>query len=265
MANGVYEAFALKIATRDARRADNFLGGDPHDAPMPMDYSFWLVRNDERIILLDVGFTAEVAAARKRTYLRSPRAALAMMGVRPEQVGDVVISHMHYDHVGTVQDFPAARFHIQDIEMAYATGRYMANRQFNHGYEIDDAIAMVRLVFANRVTFHNGTDQIAPGITVHHIGGHSRGLQCMRVMTKRGWVVLASDCSHYYEHIETGRFFRTVFNVGEMLDGYQTMRGLAESAKHIVPGHDPLVFKRYPAPSPELQGIVARLDVDPGD
>ena len=120
-------------------------------------------------------------------------------------------------------------------------------------------------MYDNRVMFHNGVDQIAPGITVHHIGGHSKGLQCVRVMTKRGWVVLAADCVHYYEHIETGRFFRTVFNVGEMLDGYQTIRGLAESLRHIVPGHDPLVIERYPAASAELKGIVAQLDLDPNE
>ena len=79
----------------------------------------------------------------------------------------------------------------------------------------------------------------------------------------RGWVVLASDTSHYYEHMETGRAFPTAFHVGEMVEGYDKLRALAESPKHIIPGHDPLVMQRYPAPSKDLEGIVVRLDVPP--
>ena len=74
-----YEVYAIKYARRDARRADHFVGGDPHDAPMPMDYFVWLIRNAERTIVVDTGFTAEVAAKRKREYIRTPKAALALM------------------------------------------------------------------------------------------------------------------------------------------------------------------------------------------
>ena len=68
----MYELFAVRYATRDARRSANFLGGDPHDAPMPMDYFLWVARSPERTIVIDTGFTAETAARRKRTFLREP-------------------------------------------------------------------------------------------------------------------------------------------------------------------------------------------------
>ena len=114
-----------------------------------------------------------------------------------------------------------------------------------------------------RVCFHEGTSQVAPGILVHKIGGHSKGLQCVSVKTKRGTVVLASDATHLYSHIDGGRVFPITYNVGEVLDGYETIKQLAPSAKHIVPGHDPQVLQRYPAARPGLEGWVARLDVDP--
>jgi glyoxylase-like metal-dependent hydrolase (beta-lactamase superfamily II) len=259
----VYEVFAIKYATRDARRAANFLGGDPHDAPMPMDYFVWLVRNAERQFIVDAGFTADVAARRKRTFLRTPRAGLAMLGVDSSAATEVIVTHMHYDHIGTHADFPAARFHLQDDEMAFVTGRYMLHRQFRHSFEVDDVVNMVRMVFQQRVSFHAGDAEIAPGISVHRIGGHTRGLQSVRVHTKRGWVVLASDASHYYEHFETGRAFPTTFHVGEVLESYDRLRRLAESPQHIIPGHDPLVMARYPAVSPDLEGIAVRLDVMP--
>ena len=258
-----YEIYAIKYATRDAKRAAHFVGGDPHDAPMPMDYFVWLVRNAERTIVIDTGFTQSMAEQRKRVFLRSPAAGLALMEVKAAEVKNVVITHLHYDHVGTFQDFPAAQFHLQDDEMAYATGRHMRHRQFNHGYEVEEVIGMVRLVYKDRVTFYRGDAELAPGISLHHIGGHTAGLQCVRVHTARGWVVVASDTSHYYEHFETGRVFTTTYHLGDTLDGYAKLQALADSPKHIVPGHDPLVMQRYPAASKALKDIVVRLDAAP--
>jgi glyoxylase-like metal-dependent hydrolase (beta-lactamase superfamily II) len=112
------------------------------------------------------------------------------------EVTDVILTHLHCDHVGTFDDFPKARFHLQDAEMSFATGRHMCN-------------------------------------------------------------------GHYYEHMRSNRFFTLVFKLGDMLNGYRTLNELAASPDHVVPGHDPLVMQYYPAPSPELDGIVVRLDVAP--
>jgi glyoxylase-like metal-dependent hydrolase (beta-lactamase superfamily II) len=147
--------------------------------------------------------------------------------------------------------------------MAYATGRCMCHPALRMPFEADDVVAMVRKVFADRVAFHDGTDEIAPGITVHKIGGHSKGLQCIRVTTRRGHVVLAADATHLYAHMEQGRIFPLVYNVAEVLEGYATVRKLASSERHVIPGHDPLVLERYPAARAGLEGWVARLDADP--
>jgi glyoxylase-like metal-dependent hydrolase (beta-lactamase superfamily II) len=122
---------------------------------------------------------------------------------------------------------------------------------------------MVHLVFGDRVVFHNGDTELAPGLSAHLIGGHTMGLQVVRVATKIGWVVLASDASHYYENMGAGRPFPIVYNLGDMLDGYRRCNELASDPAYVVPGHDPLVFDRYPAASPDLEGIVVRLDVAP--
>jgi glyoxylase-like metal-dependent hydrolase (beta-lactamase superfamily II) len=112
--------------------------------------------------------------------------------------------------------------------------------------------------------FHDGVDQIAPGITVHHIGGHSKGLQCVRVKTRRGYVVLASDTSHLYAHFLEGRVFPITYSVADTLEGYATLRKLADSNDHVVPGHDPQVLSLYPAAGPALENWIVRLDVQPG-
>jgi glyoxylase-like metal-dependent hydrolase (beta-lactamase superfamily II) len=105
---------------------------------------------------------------------------------------------------------------------------------------------MVRRVYAGRVRFHRGDAELAPGVTLHRVGGHTAGLQVVRVRTARGWVVLASDATHYYANIRKRSPFPIVYNLGDMLEAYRTIEGLADSADHIIPGHDPEVMAIYP-------------------
>jgi glyoxylase-like metal-dependent hydrolase (beta-lactamase superfamily II) len=256
----IYEVYAIKYAHHERRASHNFIGGDPHDGPMPLDYFVWLVRGGGREIVVDTGFSAAMAAKRGRRHLRCPTEGLRLLGVSSSELRDVVITHLHYDHVGGFELFPRATFHLQEREMRYATGRYMCQECFRGAFEAEDVVGMVRRVYDGRVQFHDGDAELMPGVSVHLIGGHTMGLQVVRVATRRGAVVLASDASHFYANMEQVRPFPIVWSVAEMVDGYRRLRDLAESPAHIIPGHDPLVLQRYPAPSGALEGIVARLD-----
>jgi glyoxylase-like metal-dependent hydrolase (beta-lactamase superfamily II) len=260
MSGPQYEVYAIKYAHHVRRASENFIGGDPHDGPMPLDFFVWLIRGGDREIVVDTGFSAATAARRQREHLRCPTAGLRLLGVDSRNVKDVVITHLHYDHVGNFDLFPAASFHLQDREMQYATGRHMTQPVFRGAFDVEDVVGMVRNTYAGRVRFHDGDAEIAAGISLHYIGGHTMGLQVVRVATRRGWVVLASDASHFYANMEQARPFPIVFNVADMVEGYGRLRALADSPGHIIPGHDPLVLARYPAPAETLHGIVARLD-----
>ena len=167
------------------------------------------------------------------------------------------------DHVGNFDRFPKARFHLQERELSYATGRYMRYPRLAHSFEVEDICGIVRLNYARRVMFYDGDAELAPGITVHAVGGHSDGLQFVRVKTRRGYVVVASDVTHFYENMASQRPFTTALHIGKMLEGFDRLLQMAPDEDHIVPGHDPLVMKLYPAPSAELEGIAVRLDVAP--
>lgn len=258
-----YQLFAIRYATRDAQRRDHFIGGDPHEGPMPMDYFVWVAVHDGRAVVIDTGFREEVAVRRKRTYLRCPVEALGLFDIDPAAVADVVLTHLHYDHVGNFDRFPNASFHLQETELHYAVGRYMRYPRLAHSFEVEDVCGIVRLNYARRVVFYDGDAEVAPGIRVHRAGGHSAGLQFASVYTRRGWVVVASDVTHYYENVEGDRPYSTSFHVGEMLEGFDRLRAVAPTPQHIVPGHDPLVMQRYPAARPDLEGIAVRLDVQP--
>jgi glyoxylase-like metal-dependent hydrolase (beta-lactamase superfamily II) len=258
-----FEVYAIRYATVTRKSADNFIGGDPHEAAGQLDYFVWLVRNATHTFVVDTGFNQQAAARRQRTFLRDPVESLTLLGVDARDVKEVVITHLHYDHVGNFELFPNARFHLQDAEIAYATGRYMAIPHFANAYEPDEVIAMVRHVYAGRVEFHDGDAEIVPGLSVNHIGGHTLGLQAVRVWTRVGWLVLASDASHYYSNMNEYRPFPIVADVMKMADGWRKLHRLASAPQHVVPGHDPLVMQRYRAPSPALEGIVVRLDEEP--
>ena len=260
-----YEIFAIKYGERMGQRGTIFVHGDPHDAPLAMDYFIWVIRNHLRTIVVDVGFGREEGERRGRTYLRSPTEGLALLDVDAKEVEDVIITHMHYDHAGNLEQFPKARFHIQDAEMALVTGRAMTHPLLRHSFRLEDVIDMVRLTYGDRVVFHNGEEAIAPGVTVHHLPGHTRGMQAVRVKSPRGPVVLASDVAHYYESIEEETAFLTHEDLFQMLESYRELKALASDNRHIVPGHDPQVMRRYPAPTPELKNVVVRLDVPPED
>ena len=260
-----YQLFAIRYATREARRSDHFIGGDPHDGPMPMDYFVWAVVGSSRVFLVDTGFTAETAARRKRQFLRCPIESLREIGLEPDSITDVVLTHLHYDHVGNFHKLPNARFHLQEREMAFATGRHMRYPFFGHGFELEDVLGMVRLNFRRRVEFYDGDGELAPGVTLHLAPGHTAGLQVVRVHTRRGNVVLASDSSHFYENLQSNRPFVAAVDLGAVLDSFRKVERLAESRRHIVPGHDPLVMRRYSSPSSALQDVVVRLDVNPSE
>jgi glyoxylase-like metal-dependent hydrolase (beta-lactamase superfamily II) len=255
----LYQVYAVKYATREARSPEHFHGGDPHDGPMPMDYFVWAAVSAEHTVVVDAGFSAEVAEKRQRTHLRCPTDGLAALGINCARLPLVVLTHLHYDHVGNLEKFPAADFVVQDDEMAFWTGRYASKGHFRHIVEVEDIVHLVRENFAGRLRFVAGTREIVPGITVHRVGGHAAGLQVVRANTARGNIVLASDATHYYANIEGDRPYSVVKDLAEMYEAFEIVRWLADSPEHVVPGHDPLVMERFPAVSGELDGVAARI------
>ena len=258
-----FEVYAIKYARHERLAKENFIDGDPHDVSMPLDYFVWAIVGENRTFVVDTGFDLAMGKQRQRTMLQPPSEGLKAIGIDAAGVEDVIVTHMHYDHAGNHTLFPNATYHMQDREMAFCTGRCMGHDALRVAFEAEDVAAMVRRLFEGRVRFHDGDSEITPGVTVHHVGGHTNGLQVVRVRTARGWVVLASDASHLYANMDQGRPYPVVYNVGDMLEGFNTVRRLAETADHIIPGHDPDVLKRYPAPNEALRDWVVRLDVAP--
>ncbi len=261
MTSETYEVLALKYGCQTNRtRYFNFMADDDHASPGPIDYFIWVIRNDNRTIVVDTGFEHKEAARRGREIEHLPRDILKQIDVDADKIDDLIVSHLHFDHAGTLGDFPNARFHLQEAEMAYATGKCMCDQALQLPFTADHVCEMVRNVYSGRVQFHDGDGAIAPGITVHHTPGHSKGLHSVRVMTENGPIVLAADAAHFYENIEMRKPFFITVDVEATLRTYDKLADLAGSLDRVVPGHDPLVLKRYPAVKPETEGVVHKLD-----
>jgi glyoxylase-like metal-dependent hydrolase (beta-lactamase superfamily II) len=254
-----YQVYAVRYATRDARSGEHFHGHDLHDAPMPMDYFVWAAVSAEHTVVVDAGFTAEVAARRGREHLRCPTEGLESIGIDCARVPYVILTHLHYDHAGNLEKFPKATFVIQESEMAFWTGRYAGKEHFRNIVEVDDVVYLVRENFEGRLRFAAGSEEIVPGIEVHWAGGHSSGLQVVRVDTSRGVVVLASDAAHFYANIEEDRPYSIVSDLPRMYGAFDIVRSLADSPAHVVPGHDPLVMERFPPARESLEGVAVRV------
>jgi glyoxylase-like metal-dependent hydrolase (beta-lactamase superfamily II) len=260
-----YEVYALRYAHAPQSFIRTFLLPGAHDSPMAMDFYVWAIIGQGRTIVVDTGFKEAVGRRRRPDwhFLDGPDKALARIGIDAAAASDVVVTHLDWDHSGNTDFFPKANFHIQDEEVAFRTGRLMTHEFYGARAEIDDVLTTVRNVYAGRVRFHDGTSEIAPGVTIHLVGGHTAGMQIVRVPTARGWVVLASDAAHYWANYRERRPFPLVLDVGKMLEGYRLMEQLADGPDHVIPGHDPEVVQRFPA-LPGLPDIV-RLDKRPSN
>jgi glyoxylase-like metal-dependent hydrolase (beta-lactamase superfamily II) len=258
-----YEVYALKFATNAQRReSENFIFHDEHDGVVGMDFFVWLIRHGKTSILVDTGFGERSASKRQRPIDICPIEALRHLNVDPAGIRDVVITHLHWDHAGNLDKLPNATFHVQDAEAAYATGRCMCQPSLRRAFAVEDVCDFVRRVYDERVCFHDGDDAIAPGVELLHVGGHTKGMQSVRVHTKRGWIMLASDAAHYYANATQRMPFPVVIDVDAMLRGHRRLLGKVESINHFIPGHDPLVLQLYPLLD-QLPVKVACLHLDP--
>lgn len=204
-----------------------------------------------RVVLFDAGFYRDkfLKAWALSNYSR-PSDAIAKVGLVADAVTDIIISHVHWDHLDGVDLFPRAHIWIQKAEYEhYIDGR---GRPLASAIDTADAEMLFALHRAGRVTLIDGDDrEIIPGITVYTGGRHTYASQYLGVRTPAGLVVLASDNAYTYENLANHRPIAQTFAPGDTASNLQAqdrMRRLVADPRLIVPGHDPQVFTRFPAP-----------------
>jgi glyoxylase-like metal-dependent hydrolase (beta-lactamase superfamily II) len=237
-----YEVHALCYGHRSGTRGQHFLGCDHGEAdqPHPTAYYVWLARSPEHTVLIDAGIRP--SRVLEGMDYRPPRELLGRLGTAPAEVDLVVLTHLHYDHAGTVADFPAARYVVQRAELDYWTGPW-ARRIRREQWLLDtEALDHIR---GHRLSEVDGEEEVLPGLSVHLVGGHTAGMQVVRVATAAGPVVVASDAGHFYENLDDDRPAPLLHSMPGMYAAFDRIRELAGDGI-VLPGHDPEVLERYP-------------------
>ncbi|GAA2213998.1 N-acyl homoserine lactonase family protein [Nonomuraea monospora] len=253
-----YRVYAVRYAQRDARRGEHFHGYESGgDSPHPTSYYVWAAVSGEHTVVIDTGIApGRAARVAGLDYRCSPVEALAELGISAESAGHVVLTHLHYDHTGTARDFPRARYVVQQAELDYWSGPWAERIARERWLLNDDDLAHLTAARKDgRALVVDGDAFVTPGLSVHLVGGHTAGMQVVRVATARGHVVLASDASHFYENLESDRPFPILHSMPGMYGAFDRIRELADDPGLVVAGHDPLVLERFPLHTPDVAVI----------
>jgi glyoxylase-like metal-dependent hydrolase (beta-lactamase superfamily II) len=256
-AKPVYEVFAIRYASIPDFPVNALVAGADSSRKLSIAMTVWLVRGNGHNILVDSGFyRPQFFKTWKVDGFAKPSDAVAQAGVKPEEITDVIITHMHWDHADGMDLFPNARIWLQKDEYVYYTGEAWQQPRTHGGIDPDDVVAAVKLNLAGRLSLVNGDAQeILPGITCYTGGKHTFQSQYVGVSTHAGTVVLASDNLYLYENLEKHAPIAQTLDAASNLRAQDRMKQLAPSPRLIIPGHDPAVFEKFPKVSERVVKI----------
>ncbi|WDF56877.1 N-acyl homoserine lactonase family protein [Mucilaginibacter sp. KACC 22063] len=247
-----YKVYAVKFATSGYPfTAADWAKGGSKSEKVNITFSFWLIKSNNKKILVDAGFEYDIEDAKefKLTSYTRPDSALLPLNIHPEDITDVIISHPHWDHIDGVNLFPKAHFWIQKDDYNYFVGKAWQKPLDIGGFAKRDVVKLVELNVSGRLTLVNGDNkEIFPGIHVYTGSKHTYGSQYVLVNSANRKIILASDNVWIYSNLEymlpaaPGGTLDPVAYVNQM----KRMKKMVPSDQYIIPGHDEQVYKRFP-------------------
>ena len=253
----LYEVYAVRFAKSPLDRESDYVAGGDSTRPLEGVYMVWALRAPSgRVALVDAGFYRKKFMPRwKPVDFVLPSDALRQIGIGPSDVREIILTHIHWDHVDGVDLFPRATVCIQRAEFDYYIDSAGGVR--HRGADPDDAASLARLKNDGRMTLIDGDGQeIIPGVRVYTGGKHTYASQYVAVPTRSGMVVLASDNAYVYENLERRLPISQTLDVAANLSAQDRMFTIAAARRLVIPGHDAQVFARFP----KVARDVVRID-----
>ena len=243
-----YEVYAVRYATLPRFRVSGLIAGADTSRRIDLAMMVWVIKGAGRTILVDAGFhRADLVNRWHPSDFTPPSDAIAKLGIKPEDVTDVIVSHVHWDHLDGIDLFPRARVWIQREEFEHHLDSSGVVK--DRAIDAADAKILAGIAHEGRVMLVDGDGkEIIPGITVYTGGKHTFASQFATVTTAAGTVVLASDNAYLYENFAKHVPIAQTLDSASNLRTQTRMLSLASDARLIVPGHDPEVFVRFPTP-----------------
>ncbi len=209
----------------------------------------WLITGSEKPILVDTSFRSlEDAAAEqglvcRRSGAQTLEAQLARHGLAPADIGYVIHTHLHMDHVGQNHLLPNARFLIQRKELQNAAAPNFFPVPFY------DRVNIARLIdpLWNRVDVLDGESELFPGIRTVHMPGHTPAHQAIYVETAGGTAIIVGDAAmnvavNVRKQVAPG----IVDNMADVMNGLRRLAKEEAAGARLLPTHDAEVFTLYP-------------------
>jgi glyoxylase-like metal-dependent hydrolase (beta-lactamase superfamily II) len=245
--SGQYQVFAIKFRDGWNISAQEMIdGANPKDSVSGCNMVWLLKGENGKNILVDAGYL-DTSKTVGKNYVR-PDLVLQRIKVSPDDITDLIITHPHFDHIGGINLFPKAKVWIQKDDFDYFVGESWQESGNPMGFEKNDVRNLIEINLQGRLKFVKGDNiEIIPGIRVFTGSKHTFENQYLLVNSKTDKVLIASDAIWFYynlDHLLPARTY--VMDSKAYVEAMKRMKTLVTNPDLIIPGHDDLVFSRFP-------------------